>query len=1096
MSLESEDRHGPNQQSDRNHELEKKLKIVYTRDFLLSLSDWDVCKKLPSGFEQSLLSEFEDSSVDRFRISGTLSSQTYRRNEYSSSPPTRGELSNYSRVTHGRWDNRSSGRGDRDSDSQSDWDSDSGRRYGNQSRRSRQVPEHDGLLGSGGFPRPAGSAGGSSGTKFRAGDHYQLSKSTEPYQPPRPYKAVPHSRRDTNDSYNDETFGSSDCTSEDQAEEERKRRAAFELMRKEQQKAFQENQKSNPEKSKTGFDISLLLDDPKDDKANLNKNDEFNGPIGQPNSNEESDKSSFPLPAPVSRPLVPPGFSGAIPAKINSTKSLGQHLASELGKKFGDNVSNSKDILMVNRISSNQEEKSDIGEADLSKLQLGSPSGHVSLNDKTENILNLSSALEVSGETGVDGQFYSTYKLMEAFESPEDSELLEPNNGVVGNNPVGESSSAHSNSILEKLFSSAVMLNGSGSSNIVEHGDVKAEDTLSPHNSQSSKFAQWFLDEEKQPVDGDSSTRSADLLSLIVGGEKYGSQVIDAKSTNQIPQKYPFQSPERKRGHMSSNLVPLNAEDVEQSYNTDKAEITPAVLTCEDLEQSIMSEITQNGSTFRLPIQGSSHLDAKPEQQKVDVDDHASQHLLSLLQKPKCPNDTTHSDNPVIGSSDKPLNHGYGSNYSAESDAESAAHPHKPLTLEALFGTAFMKELQPLGGEASGQRNSNGCGRVDVPNSHGLSFHRGGDGQMASVVEVGSRKASYGSSVFASKERQQTKTDVIEKQSSGFDPRDQVEFSLLLKDLGSRHDGSDKSIEVSFPEEDRLVMISGPMNIQNFMPAKNSAKGELLSSSEMISGPMNIQSFMAAKSSAKGELLSSSETTVDISEKLAALNSAFRNERPIARGQDGVPFLRAPYEPRDTDVHLPNLHAQASFSQRHPSQLNHTGPMLRALDSHPTNFNDQMKFTPPVNIIHHDAPSKQFPANMLQPPFPHPDSGMPRIDPAIHNPMIQQIHMPGSFPPPQILRGFPRGAPPPPPAENQVTGFMPGPSPMQTFAQRQPNMGGGFGIPPQGGGANHPEALQRLLEMELRSKQIHPFGSTGHNPGIYGHELDMGSGYR
>lgn len=37
-------------------------------------------------------------------------------------------------------------------------------------------------------------------------------------------QAVPHSRREHNDSLNDETFGSSECTSEDRAEEERKRR--------------------------------------------------------------------------------------------------------------------------------------------------------------------------------------------------------------------------------------------------------------------------------------------------------------------------------------------------------------------------------------------------------------------------------------------------------------------------------------------------------------------------------------------------------------------------------------------------------------------------------------------------------------------------------------------------------------------------------------------------------------------------------------------------------------------------------------------------------------------------------------------------------
>lgn len=68
-------------------------------------------------------SELEDNTQDRYRIPSSLSSQSFRRNEYGSSPPTRGDVANYSRGTHGRWDSRSSGRSDRDSDSQSDWDS-------------------------------------------------------------------------------------------------------------------------------------------------------------------------------------------------------------------------------------------------------------------------------------------------------------------------------------------------------------------------------------------------------------------------------------------------------------------------------------------------------------------------------------------------------------------------------------------------------------------------------------------------------------------------------------------------------------------------------------------------------------------------------------------------------------------------------------------------------------------------------------------------------------------------------------------------------------------------------------------------------------
>jgi len=35
---------------------------------------------------------------------------------------------------------------------------------------------------------------------------------------------MPYSRKDCTDSYNDETFGSTECSSEDRAEEERKRR--------------------------------------------------------------------------------------------------------------------------------------------------------------------------------------------------------------------------------------------------------------------------------------------------------------------------------------------------------------------------------------------------------------------------------------------------------------------------------------------------------------------------------------------------------------------------------------------------------------------------------------------------------------------------------------------------------------------------------------------------------------------------------------------------------------------------------------------------------------------------------------------------------
>lgn len=44
------------------------------------------------------------------------------------------------------------------------------------------------------------------------------------------FQATPHSRRETNDSFNDETFGSADTTSEDRAEEEKMRKGLFLLF--------------------------------------------------------------------------------------------------------------------------------------------------------------------------------------------------------------------------------------------------------------------------------------------------------------------------------------------------------------------------------------------------------------------------------------------------------------------------------------------------------------------------------------------------------------------------------------------------------------------------------------------------------------------------------------------------------------------------------------------------------------------------------------------------------------------------------------------------------------------------------------------------
>lgn len=1075
MSLETEDRHTLDQHAESNCDSKKKLKFSYTRDFLLSLKELDACKKLPSGFEsfdQSILSEFEDVSQDRPKISGSLSLHGYRRNEYGSSPPTRGELGNYSRGIHGRWDSRSSGRSDKDGDSQSDWDADSGRRYGNQSRKSWQVPEHDGLLGSGSFARPSGYAAGASAPKFRVSDHYQLNRSNEPYHPPRPYKAVPHSRRDGSDSYNDETFGSSECTSEDRAEEERKRRASFELMRKEQQKAFQEKQKLNADKQKDEFDISTLLVDSKDDEGISSKSKQFDEAVLLPATNKDSDKSVLAAQAPASRPLVPPGFANATLERNHGTKIICHSHSSEVGNsELEGGILHAKGSCHLNGMFDGQEKESAEQIGLSSKLE--SMNIHVSANNKHDKVQNLSSDAEVSNKTiGHDSQLYKKKSnLLKSFIASEESEGIELDAEKAADTKiVGESNKEQPSSILDKLFGSVSTVNSGVSTSVVEPHEVKADDTWSPHAFQTSKFASWFLEEEKKPVEDISSGRPNDLLSLIVGGEKGGIQPFDVKSVGQNSSAYPSQSSELVDRRPASYVAPVTIEASEQltDININKPPAVPAVLTCEDLEQSILSEISGSDEALLPAVQGWRVSDVITEQTKENADEHASQHLLSLLQKGTGLKDTEASPGVDVMSSDKLHDADVtsirtGVNDSKGANADNATNSGKSLTLEALFGTAFMKELQSIGAPPSAQKGLVGSGKIDA-----LEFH---DGLLPSKLEIGSGRSSYESSSLASNQIDQIKSDRMKEHLSGFDDhRTAVDASELRSEVESKLSGFQRSINSQFREEDSLDTRGDPMK--------------------------------HLRSSSKAELLSSA-APLDISEKLAALNSNFVDERHTAGGQDGSSFLHGPYDVREHDISFHNVHGQPSSPQFHP-QLNHVGPMLNPLDPHSANMNSQMKFVAPESILHHDLlPAHQFPANMHRPPFLHPSTGLTGFDAPTHqHPMLQQMQMPGGFPPAHLLRGFPSG----PHSNNQMAGVVQDMNPMQgfPFGHRQPNfMGIGMPrmpppVPGVEGRTNNPETLQRLIEMELRSnpKQIHPFATAGHNQEMYNHELDTGFGYR
>lgn len=127
---------------------------------------------------------------------------------------------------------------------------------------------------------------------------------------------------------------------------------------------------------------------------------------------------------------------------------------------------------MLSGTSNNQEKKQPLEQIDLSEQQLGSPSIQVSVKSQSEKLLKLSSALDVSTEVqvlGMDDQFYKNSKLSEAFETSESSELIEHDAKDGSESKVVKASSpTHSTSILDKLFGSALTLNGVVSSGFIE----------------------------------------------------------------------------------------------------------------------------------------------------------------------------------------------------------------------------------------------------------------------------------------------------------------------------------------------------------------------------------------------------------------------------------------------------------------------------------------------------------------------------------------------------------------------------------------------------------------------------------------------------
>ncbi|KAL8138486.1 hypothetical protein V2J09_004487, partial [Rumex salicifolius] len=950
----------------------RRSKVSYTREFLLSLSDLELCKRLPKGFDESFSSEFGSSPL-----------------HYSSSPPEKGETSNFSRGVD-RWDSRVSGRSD--TDSHSDKDSDTGRRYGNQFRWSWQNPEHDGLLGSGTLPRPPGFRPGASVP--RANDQPQLKKSSDPYHPPRPYKAAPHPRRETKDSYNDETFGWGETTSEDRSEEERKRRTEFEMMRKEQHKELQQKMKSKVDKLKDDpmTELAASLDSGSDAVITSGSDTSL---IKQPQQNDPGNEFISSQGHQV-RPLVPPGFANSAVEKISGPKSL------EVGKlELG---LGNKDAPMGQGYNN--------CEITSSFASKGGIKGH------------LTSSLEFSSKTtDSDGRSFRAPNISEIRDVLPSANIGIDSGNLNGLKVMGET--GQSTSILEKLFGGALSLNSS-SPNTIEDQNMKSDDAWSPKDShfQTSKFVHLFVEE---------------------GGEKCG---LLASETKTAQQTLTTQSDMVKL----TTSLPTDARISEVPCNNNKKpDPVSAFLTCEDLEQSMLSNVGESSSCAQPPEIYIKH-GIDNEIKKAEVDKNASQHLLSLLQLGTSVNSKNTSVISVLDNGlptepkilgDEGLSAIQGN--VRDEDAENL-DSGKGLTLETLFGTAFMKELKSADAPVSVQKKSSLPSIMDVS-----------EPSMPSLVVSDDRAAT--SSANDARFKRVYEEDYISRLGAHQTNLDEKVGVNWLNVDGSQTEMESPNLArfgMQLPEEDSLTSLSLPANAQMFP--------------------------------------SSTNPPANIAEKLAALGVSMRGERPSAHRQDNPAFFRGPFDMVKPEIPHHVMHAQSS-PQFNSDPMNHGRPMFHLLDPHAAPIDPQINFMPRGGI---DAPvHHQFPANMAHSSYRHPSSGLSEFDHPIH-PMLQQLHMPNN----NHLAGFPGGAPPPHSGGN-VPGYIQEHNLIHgfPFGQQQPNLGGhGMRLGPEHGDINNqppPQTLQRILEMELRSSQnpMHHPGS-GHSRPAYGHELDSGLWYR
>ncbi|KQJ92791.1 uncharacterized protein LOC100825004 [Brachypodium distachyon] len=909
-------------------------RIAYPRSFLLSVAGSVASRDLPAGVDASALSEMMNQAA----------------------PPA-------------RWDASSpSGSGNCQGDLPAREPDQLDMHPGNQFKHSLPKPEHDGLLGSGAFPRPPRYVGPLAANDLGSG--YQLNRNSGRYQPPRPYKVIPVPHKNV-DSVNDETFGSSsECSNEDRVEEERKRRESFELMRKEQHKALQEKKNApDCDRENLGDGIISLVENSAGKGGPRTRTDEQVELNASSCSKDDAVKTPPLLPTPKTRPLKPPGFSKALPEKrLQLQSSNSSSLNSESRQRKTDDI-------MVSPV------------PESSKCAKHEGSGHA--------------------------EHLSSKKLL--------SMIVKDENIFADNMVRGPSAS------------------GGTSENL---------STTSRSNCESGSKLCHFI--SPAPV----------------------VQTLEKSSTDGIPESVP-------------------------------------VVTCGDLEVTMLAHVSgpSNSNQQTTSQKCQTVLDEPRAGEQIAVDKHSSHPILSLLQK----GTTSKDSSPLqfhMGPADKlpssdPNGMVKGGTTASDlvSNTEIILTLGKNMTLEPLFGASFTNGHRSRDSPVSVLEDTAGG-----LNSSSKRLPFSAEGTIPSLIPDDHSKDSA----------------LHMKKGAGVE-HGNTKFSAFSSWEGASV--GEEGLGMQLPEEDDLFSVNDSLHADNThnLPYAGSARADsLLTAKEVADLSNRFRSSVPAESEQVQVLghdmpRSSSHDQVDPNNLYQLFGSSSSATFPIESAITTFQHMdhifnqnqQVPFSMPEAIHHSTNQNQQVPFSMpeaiHHGTNQNQQVPFIMPEAIHHGNHQNQLvPFNIPEAIHRGSRQNQQVPFNIpesinrgthqnQQVPFNIPEAihrgtrsfpqdinsmqhvlparGGHRVDPVAHHRMLQRMNMPGSFPP----QGLPRGVPLSQPVQHrpdyraEVNSLEIRPRP------RQPGYGESMLMRMTGSavGANHVEALESLIQMELRARQRH-----------------------